>query len=325
MNELFGEILNCSDCPLVDVITDDNQATVQSHIDTRHPGISLTAFVIAHRPQERQWYDQTYAEAKAYLDANFASRFLRHFDQSAWELCTYKFLVDNGIEVFPPTQEAGPDFDTAIGYVECIAITRGTFRNAIPYMSASVLREDGTLDGEITAQEVPTNAIKLRIASGFTEKKRKYAGYTAQNWFDTSKPRIIAINWSCEGSVIASDSRNIATNAALQALFGTGYPEIVLKDGEVIDERLSKIPVLKNANNSPVDVAFFAKPPEDEAHRIDGVILSSKNPVIYRPSMFRIVGNPFTNSMDIRAFSIGIKTITKLDESEQNIFVKTES
>ncbi|MGV9001336.1 MAG: hypothetical protein ACOH18_00045 [Candidatus Saccharimonadaceae bacterium] len=325
MNELFDEILSCGSCPQIDVITDSNKSIVESHLADVHNGISVTAFIIAKRPEERQWLQDTYEEAKDYLDDNFPTKFLRHFEQCAWELCTFRYLKENNVEIYLPERDAGPDFDTSIGYVECIAVTRGFAANAIPIMQASILREDGTFDSDISFEPVPTNAIKLRISAGMSEKIRKYTGYEAKEWFNQTKPRLIALNWNADGAVMVSDSRNIATNAGLQTLFGTGYPEIIInpQTNQVIDERLSREPVLTNANNSPIGVGYFGKEPGSDESRIDGVIMSSKWPGSYNSANFRAVNNPFTQGIDIEAFNVGLRTHAALDEDGRGISLET--
>ena len=325
MNNLFQEILLCETCPQVDVINDENEEIVKSHLANTHSGVSVTAFIIALRTEERQWLQDVYDEAKDYLDDNFPTKFLRHFEQCAWELCTYKYLRENEIDIYLPERDAGPDFDTSIGYVECIAVTRGLKANAIPIMQASVLREDGTFDPDISFEPVPTNAIKLRISAGMSEKIRKYTGYETEEWFNHSKPRVIALNWNAEGAVMVSDSRSIATNAGLQTLFGTGYSEIVIdtETHEVIKERLTREPVLTNVNNSPIDVGYFAKEPENDESRIDGVIMSSKWPGSYDSTNFRAVNNPFAEGIDLDAIAIGLKTYATLDEDGRGISLDT--
>ena len=245
MPNLFEEILSCADCPNVDVITDQNQQEIETHLDSAHRRgenkISRTAFVIAHRDEDRERIQALYEEAKAYLDSDYAPDFLYHFEQRTWELDVFKYLKGNGVEIFQSSRRVGPDFDTSIGYVECIAVTRGVNDNAVPYPKAAMMQKDGTID-EIEFQPVPTNAIKLRISSAMGDKTAKYALYYQQDWFEKDKPRIIAINWFADGSVWASDHRDISTNASLQTLFGTGYPEIVIdpRTHEVIKEQIRK-------------------------------------------------------------------------------------
>ncbi len=309
-------------CPNINETNDRNQTIVDDHLRIAHPGISATTFIVAQRIDERKRIQSLYEEAYDYLDNNFANVFLREFDQRSWELCTYKYLKENGVTIFKSSSDEGPDFNTDIGYVECIAVTRGSGKNAIPIPQASILQEDGTFYPEVDALEVPTNEIKMRISSAYSEKQRKYEGYYSKHWFDKEKPRLIAINWHCEGTSWQSDSRNIMTNASLQTLFGTGFPEIVIDPStkKVVDERLSHIPIIKNAKGSPINVGYFAMPPSSDQKRIDGVILSSKWAGLCMPQTYRIVNNPFTNTIEFDYISIGHKTIATLDGSGIKIF-----
>ncbi len=325
---LFDEILNCESCPRIDVITDENQQEVEDHLNNTHKRgndrLSTTAFVIAHRPEEKDRLQELYDEMSEYLDGDYVSDFLYHFDQRTWELCVLKYLKENKVDVKKPERRAGPDFDTSLGYVECIAVTRGVADNAIPNPKAAIMHKDGTLD-EIEFHPVPTNAIKLRISSAINDKTNKYEGYSRQDWFDKSKPRLIAINWFADGTVWASDHREISTNASLQTLFGTGYPQITIDPTthEVIDESLEQVPILKKVNDSEVAVGYFARPPESDERRIDGIMLSSKWPGLYVPESFRTVSNPFTNGVDLDALSLGLRTYTSIDEINNKIRIET--
>ena len=325
---LFDEILNCDTCPDVDVITDENQQEVEDHLNSTHrhgqDRISTTAFIVAHRPDDRKRLEDLYNESKDFLDSDYIPDFLYHFDQRTWELDVLKFLRDNNVEVYPPERSVGPDFDTALGYVECIAVTRGVADNAVPLPKAAIMHKDGTMD-EIEFQPVPTNAIKLRISSAISDKMAKYERYCQQDWFDKNKPRIIAISWFADGSVWASDHRDISTNASLQTLFGTGYPQITIDPNthEVVSEGLSQEPVLRKANNSEIPVGYFAKPPESDDKRIDGVILSSKWPGLYAPDSFRTISNPFTGGVNLDALSLGLRSYTSINDEGNGIKIET--
>lgn len=323
MNQLFDEILNCDECPDTDVIlveTDEGKATI-AHLESAHPGVSGDAFVTAKRKNDRDRIQALYENARNYLDSDFSEKFLREFEARTWELDVYKYLVDNGIEVYENTRTEGPDFDTSIGYVECKVVKRGDGGNAVPLMEAAVYNEATGSLTEVDAQPVPMNEIKLRFSSAYAEKRRKYEGYYDKPWYVKEKPRLIAINWYCGGSAIVTNSFDVATNAALQVLFATGYPEITInpKDNSVVSSQLSRALTLTNANGETFDVGYFAKPEPTDKSRIDGIIHTNSWPGLYLPGRMMAVNNAFSGRFDISRISLGTRAVCKMGESSFSV------
>jgi hypothetical protein len=326
---LFSEILNCSDCPKVEALTETNEQSIKDHLVAAHNGASVNAYIIAvanRLSSDRDWINATYNSAKEFLDTSFASNFLRNFEARCWELSTYQYLIDNGVTINRPTQSAGPDFDTSIGYVECIAVSRGTNANAIPLLSAAILREDGTWSGNIEAQPVPINAMQLRISAALAEKTRKYQGYTQHPWFDSSKPRLIALSWFAEGSTFGTARIDVSSNPLLRTLFATSYMQISLNSSthEVIETRPSHQPVINNANSTPIDMGLFIHSPEHDNDRIDGVIASNGSPFIYLPDEYIVINNPFTSGLDLSVFTVGKKVKCEVDSVGSGINLRLE-
>lgn len=317
--ELFDEITNCSGCLKVEALDDSNTFVIKKHLVDAHRSASTYAYIIAVADRlsaERQWIQSTYDEAKEYLDSNFANGFLQSFESRCWELSVYRYLTDSGITINKPLQSAGPDFDTSIGYVECVAVSRGNGNNAIPLLKAGKINEDGTVTG-MEFQEVPTNPTQLRISAVLSEKVRKYEIYSSQPWFDTGKPRIIAVNWYAEGASFGTGSSfDVTRDPMLRTLFGTGPLQLTIDTqmNEVIKQQPVRQLTIHNANGTEIEVHYFAKEPDSEERRIDGVISSEKAPFMYHGHDFRVINNPFGKPINMDAFGIGHKTITKLDE-----------
>lgn len=317
MNNLFDEILSCTSCPDTDVIfieTDEGKATM-SHLAQAHPGVSGDAFVVAKRPYDRDRIQSIYENAYEYLDSDFSSKFLREFEARTWELVVYQYLVDNNIAISKNARTAGPDFDTAIGYVECKVVKRGDGGNAVPLMQAATYNEETNAFDDIQAQPVPMNEIKLRFSSAFAEKQRKYEGYCSKPWFDQEKPRLIAINWYCGGAALVANPLNVSTNAALQVLFATGYPKLVISttDPGSVSSELSRVTSLTNANGETFDVGYFAKPYESEEKRIDGVIHTNSWPGLYLPDRLMAVNNAFSSRFSLGDIHIGGRVVCEPD------------
>lgn len=303
--------------------TDEGKA-IMAHLVSSHPEISGDAFVTANRKEDRERIQRLYEQAHDYLDSDFSTNFLKQFEARSWELAVYKYLIDNDVTVYENTRTAGPDFDTSIGYVECKVVKRGDGGNAVPIMQASTYDEETGEFDAIDAQPVPMNEIKLRISSAYVEKRRKYEGYTTKPWFDQSKPRIIAINWYCGGTAIVANPLNVSTNAALQVLFATGYPEITInsQDHSVVSSGLSRVPTLTNANGESFSIGYFADQPESNKKRIDGIIHTNSWPGLYRPDTFMAVNNAFTSQFDINRIHIGGRAICNMGENSFSVQMK---
>lgn len=323
MNQLFDEILNCNECPDTDVIfieTDEGKA-IMAHLESVHPGVSGDAFVTAKRKDDRDRIQALYENAHDYLDADFGDVFLRQFEARAWELDVYQYLVDNGVEVYKNIQTMGPDFDTSIGYVECKVVKRGDGGNAVPLMEAAVYDEATGSFTEVDAQPVPMNEIKLRFSSAYAEKRRKYEGYYDRSWYDKEKPKLIAINWYCGGSAMVTNSFDVSTNAALQVLFATGYPQITIdpRDNSVVSSQLSRELTLTNANGETFDVGYFAKPESSDKSRIDGIIHTNSWPGLYLPERIMAVNNAFSGRFDISQISLGTRAVCEIGEKSFSV------
>ena len=318
---LFDEIINCTDCPKVEALNDENSQTIKQHLVDAHRGASTNAYIIAVAKRcsdVKDWIQQTFDEAKQYLDADFATNFLVDFEQRCWELSVYRYLADCGININLPTQNEGPDFDTSIGYVECVAVRRGDGANAIPLLKASILRADGTWTEGGGFQPVPTNEAQLRISTAIVTKIGKYEGYTAKQWFDHNKPRLIAVNWWADGSAFGvGSSHDVTTDPMLRTLFGTGPLQLRIdsQTHEVIDQQPIRQLTIPNANGTEIDVHYFAKQEDNVNRQIDGIISSAESPFVYHGDDFRIINNPFGRAINMDIFAKGNKTVTELSDT----------
>jgi hypothetical protein len=322
---LFEEITNCSDCPKVEALNDENTQSIKQHLKDTHRGASTNAYMIAVANRcdyIKNWIQQTYESAKQFLDDDFAKNFLVDFEQRCWELSVYQYLVDCGISINIPAQREGPDFETSVGYIECIAVKRGDGANAIPLLEASILRADGTWIEGSGFQPVPTNEAQLRISTAITTKTGKYEGYTTKQWFDHSMPRLIAVNWWADGSSFGvGSSSDVTTDPMLRTLFGTGSLQLRIdsQTHEVIDQQPVRQLTIPNANGTEIEVHYFAKEEENANRQIDGIISSAKSPFIYYGDEFRVINNPFGKAIDMVVFTKGHKTITELTNNGFNV------
>lgn len=303
---LFKELDECKSCPPYDVFTDENQSEIENHLATVHKGIGGNAFVLAKRPNGyRIELQSIYNEAARFLDKDFHTRFLRELDNLSWELAVYKHLRESGIEIYP-VSHTGPDFDTEIGYIECISVGQGVGDNEIPLPTAAVIDEDGNIHGEFEFQEVPVVDMKLRVSSGFYDKQQKYKRYVDRQYIDPTKPRVIAINWHCDGAAWMAGRGDIEHDPAVQAIFGSGNRQITIDtvSGNITDNRIAHVPVISKRNGQNIDVGYFIREIIDESERIDGVILSEVWPGSLSLDDTRVINNPMSKIFfDIDALS----------------------
>lgn len=300
---LFQELDDCDSCPNLIHTRGENEAIIQQHLQTVHPGVNATAFVVAKRHgEERKGLQHWYDRAKDYLDRDFHTRFIREFDKLSWELVVFKHLTESGIAI-NTSQSAGPDFDTEIGYIECICLGQGHGDNAIPIPKAAVIDEDGVLHGEIEFQPVPLNHMKLRVGSGFYDKQQVYKRYVQRGYIDPGKPRIIALNWYSDGAAALHGRGHMEHDPAIQTIFGSGNRQITIDttNGEVTDSSLAHEPIISKANGQVIDVGFFARQIDDDTERIDGVILSNEWPGSLRLEHARVINNPMSQvNLDLK-------------------------
>lgn len=306
VTNLFKELDECQTCPPYDVVTDENQAEIENHLASAHKGIEATAFVLAKRPTGyRVELQDVYNDAAEYLDTDFHTRFLRELDKLSWELTVFKHLRESVIEIYP-VEHTGPDFNTEIGYIECICVGQGEGDNEIPLPKVTVIDKDGTIHGDFGFQEVPVVDMKLRVSSGFYDKQQKYKRYVDRQYIDPAKPRVIAINWHCDGASWMSGRGDIEHDPAVQAIFGSGNRLITIDpvSGDVTDNKIAHVPVVSKRNGQDIDVGYFIREINDDSERIDGVILNSSWPGSLSLEDTRVINNPMSNiSFDIDAFS----------------------
>lgn len=292
-DNLFAQFDSCSTCPKYEFINDENRDEVVTHLASNHKGVGLDAYVLANRPDERDRLQKIYNEAKGYLDNDFANRFVSEIDNLSWELTVYKHLRDSGIKI-NSNQSTGPDFDTEIGYIECVCVGRGAAQNAIPLPKAAVIDGDGNIKGEINFEPVPVNEMKLRVSSGYQEKQRKYINYVNNGIINPQSPRIIAINWYCEGASWMTGRRSAQNDPAVQCIFGFGNLEVTFdtETGNIISSQLSQAPTVPKFNGEEIEVGYFNREVSSDSERIDGVILSNVRPTSLDLSSTRSINNP---------------------------------
>lgn len=297
MPNLFSELDNCESCPDYDKVTDENEVEIEEHLAAAHIGIGATAFVLAKRPNgERVRLQAVYDQAVNYLDKDFHTRFLRELDELSWELNVFEHLRKSGIKIHP-VQHVGPDFDTEIGYIECVCVGQGKGDNKIPLPKVATIDKYGNIEGDFELQEVPVDEMKLRIAGGFYTKQQIYKRYEDRGYIDPTKPRIIALNWHADGASWMSGRGPVENDPATQAIFGFGNRELTIDTatGKVTDNKVAHVPIVTKPSGTLIDVGFFSRKVSNDNPRIDGVILSERWPGPLSLDDTKSVNNPMSD------------------------------
>ena len=155
--------------------------------------------------------------------------------------------------------DAGPDFESDFGYIECVSVTKGEGKNR------DVFNE--TMSGRVNRY----TAGEPRITSVIVDKKKKYDGYIVNNNIDKTKPRIIAVSTSILSNEVCCD---LLAELMRKVLYGIDTPVIrVKKQGEkIIDtEEFFIYNNITTDKNKKFQSAYFEN---DDFKDISAVILN---------------------------------------------------
>lgn len=135
---------------------------------------------------------------------------LQEFYSIVHELRTYQYLKILGINTVAQNDNlAGPDFNSDIGYIECVSVTKGKIGTA----------ERQFLDAQLAGIMNRYLSALPRITSAIFDKKKKFSDYLNKNILSSDKPLIIAVNTSIFSNEFHSD---LIINLTLKILYGVG-------------------------------------------------------------------------------------------------------
>ncbi len=183
------------------------------------------------------------------------------------ELRLYQYIKDLGITIIAANDNnAGPDFETGIGYIECVSTTKG--EPGTPARLCIDERLNQSVNRYVSALPRLTNSI--------SEKLERYKYYLDSNKINKSKPRIIALCTSVFSNEFHSD---LNLDLALKILYGIDCRTMRFnkETNSFIEEadvefHAYKDFAVKPPKNAPLPLCYFYK---DEFKCISGIIVNN--------------------------------------------------
>lgn len=183
------------------------------------------------------------------------------------ELRLYQYIKDLGITIIAANDNnAGPDFETGIGYIECVSTTKG--EPGTPARLCIDERLNQSVNRYVSALPRLTNSI--------SEKLERYKYYLDSNKINKSKPRIIALCTSVFSNEFHSD---LNLDLALKILYGIDCRTMRfnMDTNSFIEEpgvefHAYKDFAIKPPSNISLPLSYFYK---DEYRQISGIIVNN--------------------------------------------------
>lgn len=205
--------------------------------------------------QKKSRLDKVYRQLYKSKDSE-----LQEFHSIIHEIKVYDYIANTlnfEINVFRD-DKPGPDFNTAIGYIECVQITKGT--------SANRAKVNSILDNDFNRFE----STIPRFTSVLHDKLEKFKIYLKEKIIMTERPRLIAITPGSFGS----DINTLGIEIALQrVLYGIGYQKLQTDSG-ISSVEYTKIVNYKHKSSSEkfIELDLLSK---SDYSIISGVIYTS--------------------------------------------------
>lgn len=240
------------------IVTKDKELNKLISIYSKYDPYFIASGSIEKRKEK---FNKLWVNYKPYADSNFLSEIKTNFHQRTWEMYVGNVLLRNNLKI--ESYNEGPDFIIDnIGYLECIAPTRGDNMNpdSVPELYVAKTPE------EISVRDVPVDKIILRITQAIKDKALiQYENWKSKKWFDDKKPFIIAIN-----TADLQYPEDINMPYVIKALFGFQFMQINIKTG---DKNYSHRNVIEKSNKTNIPVTYFIDP---DFNFISGVLFSNK-------------------------------------------------
>lgn len=195
----------------------------------------------------REFAERLWSRTGQYLDVDLPEKAAQRFHQAFWEMYLAAAFMDLGLPLVPRSQRRkaglGPDLQIAPNiWVEAIAVTAGSGPDAVPVYN----------DGR--GHEVPEAALRLRIASGVSEKRNKFNRYLEKGIVPPNDICVVAIN-----TAMLPPYSDFFPPRIVRALMEFGWPQIKinLETREVVERGHSHEPTVKKLSGSPVGQGMF--------------------------------------------------------------------
>jgi len=250
------------------------------------------------RRKAKEWMEELWRQYEPYADTQFLNDFKKQFTQRSWELYLGATLLNRGFKLGKHIS-SGPDFDLRSGenkrlaWIEAVAAEKGSGSDKVPDIVYG------------TVQNVPEEAMLLRIANVLDKKFKKYQAKLTSGIVKENEPYVIAVNRS------AIEHVEPGLPLILKSLFGIGHLTLPIKSirQENPESFWSSRPTIGKRSCKDVPMLFF----EDEAHSgisaviycIDSILNSPRSPEEMGEN-FIIVHNPLAqNSLPYGFFYFG--------------------
>lgn len=287
------------------VKTDIELEDLKHRLSDYDPGYLCQAASV-HRAEIRVWMEELWKQYESYADSNFLTNFKHQFSQTSWELYLGTTFLSRGFKL-GAHRDVGPDFDLRnnndhrLAWVEAIAVTKGNGNDRVPDVEYRHV------------QNVPEEAMLLRISHALDEKFKKYQKDLAKGIVGASEPYVIALN--------RSSLEHVDTDLPLivKALFGIGHLTLRMMMGDEIQKDPESFwsgrPHISKKSGSAIPMLFF----EDPMHAgisaviycMDNILNCPKN----RDEMgenFIIIHNPLaTNPIPTGLFPFGEERVAQ--------------
>jgi hypothetical protein len=278
-DQIFKEYDECGICQSFDM-KPANVPAMEKHLFGVHSQKGVALYVCSRKTGFRTVFLELYNLTKPYHEPNFDRDLKLDFYAKCWEMLTCRALLNSNIAVSANTTQAGADYDTELGYVECINVEPE--KGYVP---------QATKPGVVVMLEVPEIAIQLRITNGFDKKSQAFKRYIDKGVINATKPRIIAINYARAHEMAWTDDNELSDNYVLRSLFGMGPQQVVIGPGHESQEfKVSFQPVITKGENIEVPSDYFLT---DKHKHISAVIYSNHHINSDKSFDISIVNNPY--------------------------------
>lgn len=285
-----------------DLLIIENSEELQKVKDD-HPNFDGYYVASACIKERRNKFNKLWQCFKPFADRHFLSQIKIDFHERSWEMYIGCLLK----KIFPniSSGNSGPDFVINQGeddeiYIEAVACKHGDSADKVPELIPA------TNIDNISVQDVPEDAMLLRLASSISYKAEKYKSFIQNK----NKPYIIAVN---KGALRHPDPE---IPLILKCLFGFGNQFFNRVNGELVYAGWNTRDFITKNNGEQISMKFFEDKNNDF---VSGIIYSPEN-ILNSPDNIGgdcvLVHNPNAkNPIGLDKFSILQQRIAKYSDS----------
>lgn len=255
MSKLFDENLGSA--------SNRRELSVLKQKYQQYDPVYVAVSTMTTRPEFRELLENIWEQYEPYADTNFIKEFKKQFSQRSWELYLGSTLLNRGLDL-EKHSNIGPDLKihSELGdiWIEAISVEKGGGNDKVPDIENGVWTD------------VPEEKMLLRLASGLTEKYRKYETYVKNKVISPNDPFVIAIDRSSLEHV------DPQVPLILKCLFAIGHQVLYLKRNKPVAQsegsNWSARDKINKISGSNVEMLMFR---DKTFEGVSAVIYSDKN------------------------------------------------